>query len=336
MMKFTCPCCGYKTFHREDHLWDICEVCFWESCPIQNVDPNYLGGPNHISLAEAQANFVNFGACEKCSIDSVRPPAADETKDSNWQFVTPEVFFKIAWGEQLRRYIASYKATDLNDDTLIFEATLNNRFLVDLTYEANAKYVLKIKEGNTWIHFFNYPFWHEAATATNKFLAEIEEAAKTIDSKKAAEEKSFDVHVSVDNDIVMSKLTTWRNMDWGVEKFRNTQIEIRDETFSIIDTFTDFENMLIALQKSLPENYKIEICFFCRFSGYMPAGNDNFGDLDCFKNCKSKFVEADEKRKLIDIYRTEKEKIEKVEETHYCEEFKRYNQGDWVYKHQVK
>jgi hypothetical protein len=84
-IKYTCPCCGYKTHHREDHLWDICEVCFWQSCPIQNVEPFYLGGPNHISLAEAQQNFIAFGACEECSLHSVRKPREDEPKDENWQ-----------------------------------------------------------------------------------------------------------------------------------------------------------------------------------------------------------------------------------------------------------
>ncbi len=331
-MKYTCPCCGYKTFNREDHLWDICEVCFWESCPLQNVDPQYLGGPNHISLAEAQANFVKFGACDECSIDSVRKAADDEPKDSNWQFVTAKTSHKNAWGEQLRRYVSDYSEADLKDDTLIFEATLDNRFFVDLTYESNAKFVLKIKEGNTWIHFFNYPLWHEAATATNKFLDEIEEAAKTIDVKKADEEKPYNVRVKIDNKIVGSKVTTWRNMDWDVEKFRNIQIEIRDETYSIIDTFTDFENMLIALQKSLPDNYKIETCFFCRFSGYSVVGNDNFGALDCFKSCKEKFVTATDKHQLIELYESEKGSIIKVEEIYYCDEFVIVKPADWVYK----
>jgi hypothetical protein len=323
--KYTCPCCGYKTFNREDHLWEICEVCFWESCPIQNVDPNYLGGPNHISLAEAQANFVNFGACEKCSIDSVRKPLVDEVKDSNWQLVTAETYFKNAWGEQLRRYLASYDKADLKDDTLILEATLDNRFFVDLTYESNAKFVLKIKEGNTWIHFFNYINWTEAAEVTQKWLAEIENAAKTID-----------VRVNIENKIVIAKLTTWRNMDWDVEKFRNIQIEVNNETFSIIDTFTDFENMLIAFQKSLPKHYQIETCFFCRFSGYAVAGNDNFGALDCFKNCREKFVEATDKRKLIELYESEKDSIIKVEETYYCDEFVIIKPEYWVYKNQLK
>jgi Cysteine-rich CPCC len=78
-MKFTCPCCGYKTFNREDHLWDICEVCFWQSCPVQNVDPESYGA-NSVTLNEARENFINFGACEKSSLPHVRPPHVDEIK----------------------------------------------------------------------------------------------------------------------------------------------------------------------------------------------------------------------------------------------------------------
>jgi Cysteine-rich CPCC len=225
---------------------------------------------------------------------------------------------------------------ELKKQQTILKADLGHRFILDLTYEDHAKYLLEIKEGNTWIHYFTYPLWREAATATNKWLGEIEEVAKTIDIRKIEETKAFNVRVNIDNTIVSAKLTTWRNMDWDVEKFRNIQIEIRDETYSIIDTFTDFENMLIALQKSLPENYKIEICFFCRFSGYMVAGNDNFGDLDCFKKCKNKFVEAIDKHTLIELYESEKDATVKVEETDYCEEFIQVKAEDWVYKNQIR
>jgi cell wall assembly regulator SMI1 len=89
-IKYTCPCCGYKTFDREDHLWEICEVCFWESCPIQDVEPLYLGGPNHTSLAEAQQNFIAFGACEESSLPSVRKQRKDEPKDENWNVFQPK------------------------------------------------------------------------------------------------------------------------------------------------------------------------------------------------------------------------------------------------------
>lgn len=30
-MKFTCPCCGYKTMKgKPPGTYEICEICFWE------------------------------------------------------------------------------------------------------------------------------------------------------------------------------------------------------------------------------------------------------------------------------------------------------------------
>lgn len=233
-------------------------------------------------------------------------------------------------------------APQLKIDKTIISATLDHRFMLDLTFQKgedhfprNGFFVLNIREGNTGIHYFTYMNWDEAATATQQFIDEINEINKTIDTKKTSEEIVFDVRVNIDNQMVMSKLTTWRNMDWDVEKFRNIQLEIQDEVYSIIDTFTDFENMLLALQKSLPKNHKIETCFFCRFSSYAVSGNDNFGDLDCFKNCKEKFLLVNDKHKLIDLYEAEKNRIVKVEETHFCIKFEPQKPTDWLYKHQI-
>jgi hypothetical protein len=440
MQKYTCPCCGYKTIERADTFYDLCPVCFWETDPYQLANPTYRGGANLPSLAEAQQNFILFGACEKESVPKTRMPLADEYKDENFQTFDENtegpLYFKRYWDETtgdsktdgwgtswyyfetdtdgevskqmevymkggVQKYSAlhpedafgglSEKALDLSDNgyekmpksdfyrlwnTSIIEifsknkihlvgwhlavfkekiiypypvfkeeetlisATLDHRFMLDLTYEENAKFVLKIKEGNTWIHFFNYINWEEAATVTQRWIMEIQEANKTVDAKKKNEEMSFPVRVTIDNQLFSGKITTWRNMDWGVEKFRNIQIEETQKgfvgKFSVIDTFTDFENMLLALHKSLPKNYKIETCFFCRFSSYNPIGNDNFGALDCFKNCKKEFVKVDSKHALFELYEKENTVIFKVEETHYCEDFQWIKTENWAFKNMLK
>ncbi len=350
MKKYPCPCCGYTTIPREDTFYDLCPVCFWETDPIQLAAPTHKGGANRPSLIEAQQNFIQFGACEKEVFAYTRLPLEDEKKEDNLHlspsiietFTTKKIYL-AGW------HIAVYDAevnsfeTKLEEDKTIISATLDHRFMLDLTFEKGGdhfpqygSFTLEIKEGHTGIHYFNYMNWHETVAATQKWVDEISVANKTVDTPKAEEEMSFQVRVNIDNQIVISKLTTWRNMDWDVEKFRNIEIEVKNETYSFIDTFTDFENMLLALQKSLPENYQIETCFFCRFSSYFVAGNDNFGNLDCFKKCKKKFIKVNSKCTLIDLYETEKENIEQVEETHYCSDFQLIKSEDWVFKNQIK
>jgi hypothetical protein len=355
MQKYACPCCGYKTIYREDTFYDLCPVCFWETDPIQLADPHYKGGANRPSLVEAQHNFIVFGACEKDVFPYVRMPLVDEKKDENWlpfapnteggnksiiETFTAKKIHLAGWHIGVYNTEVNSFTTKLIADETLISATLDHRFTLDLSFEnreehfpKNGLFLLQINEGHTGIHYFIYMNWDEAAAATQQFIDEITEVNKTVNVKKAEEEKAFYVRVNIDNQIVMSKLTTWRNMDWDVEKFRNIQIEIKDETYSIIDTFTDFENMLLVLQKSMPKNYKIETCFFCRFSSYNPVGNDNFGALDCFKNCKKEFEKVDAKHALFALHKKKKAAIFKVEETHYCADFQPIKTGDWVYKH---
>lgn len=83
--KFTCPCCGYKTFSAKPNgSYDICEVCFWEDDQTQLGDPDYEGGANKVSLRQGQKNFVEFGACEREMINNVRQPTNEEKRDENW------------------------------------------------------------------------------------------------------------------------------------------------------------------------------------------------------------------------------------------------------------
>jgi Cysteine-rich CPCC len=442
MQKYTCPCCGYKTIEREDTFYDLCPVCFWETDPYQLANPHYKGGANAPSLAEAQQNFILFGACEKEDVPKIRMPLPDEIKDENFHtfdaHTEGSLFFKRHWdettgnpktnewgksfyyfqtdtqGNVLKQIIVYdngkilkysplhiedefgglseialdltdkgyekigkntfftlwnkskidsfskhkihfsgwhlpvfkekiiYPNPEFKDDETLITATLDNRFALDLSYQKggehfpkNGFFLLKIKEGNTWIHYFNYMSWEETVAVSQKWIDEIQVANKVVDARKKEEEKPYYVRVNIDNQIVIAKLTTWRNMDWEVEKFRNIQIEVRGEIYSIIDTFTDYENMLLALQKSLPKNHQIETCFFCRFSCYSVYGNDNFGALMCLKNDKDKFLNVKDKDDFID-FQDEMDSVIFVEETHYCNEFQLIEGNDWAYKNQIK
>ena len=74
-----CPCCGCKTL-EERAMFDICEVCYWEDDGQDDHNGDVvLGGPNgSLSLSEARANYLRFGACEASMVENVRPPRPEE------------------------------------------------------------------------------------------------------------------------------------------------------------------------------------------------------------------------------------------------------------------
>lgn len=76
-----CPCCGYRTYLiPAGGSRQLCPVCFWEDAP---GEPRY-NGSNQVSLVEAQRNFAEFGACERCYRNAVRPPEHEESRSPNW------------------------------------------------------------------------------------------------------------------------------------------------------------------------------------------------------------------------------------------------------------
>lgn len=82
MKKYTCPCCGYKTFD-EDPLGNICNNCYWEDDNLMNENPDYWGGANGVCLRQAQRNFIRYGASEKLFIDKVKK--GNYEKDPLWK-----------------------------------------------------------------------------------------------------------------------------------------------------------------------------------------------------------------------------------------------------------
>jgi hypothetical protein len=67
---------------------EICPVCFWEDDAAQLREPTTRGA-NAVTLADAQRNFAELGACEPRVAAFVRPPAADEPRDPLWRPVDP-------------------------------------------------------------------------------------------------------------------------------------------------------------------------------------------------------------------------------------------------------
>ena len=84
-MKYTCPCCGYKTLDEEPpNTYYICEICFSEHDGYQYKYPDETGA-NYVSFREAQQNFIKFGAKGERSLKFVRPPNKSDIKDPNWK-----------------------------------------------------------------------------------------------------------------------------------------------------------------------------------------------------------------------------------------------------------
>jgi hypothetical protein len=80
-MKYKCSCCGFYTLREESD--DICQVCGWQEDIVQREDPNFVGGPNEVSLNQARENYILFGASEKRFICKGRKPFAEELPENN-------------------------------------------------------------------------------------------------------------------------------------------------------------------------------------------------------------------------------------------------------------
>lgn len=77
--RFACPCCGYLTLSEEPPgTYGVCPVCAWEDDAAQSADPGLEGGANAASLTQARANFREFGAAQRESIQHVRKPLPAE------------------------------------------------------------------------------------------------------------------------------------------------------------------------------------------------------------------------------------------------------------------
>ncbi len=83
MKKVKCPCCGNYTHDEELHLFQICEVCFWQYDEVAHEKQNLIIGANHISLDEAKKNYKEFGVCKRGNEHLVRKPLEEELPENN-------------------------------------------------------------------------------------------------------------------------------------------------------------------------------------------------------------------------------------------------------------
>ncbi len=85
-MRYTCPCCGYKTLPQEPPgTYALCPICDWEDDGVQFEDPDYEGGANFYSLRHEQKRFLSRGEPTGYSRSAGRDVTAEDVKDPDWR-----------------------------------------------------------------------------------------------------------------------------------------------------------------------------------------------------------------------------------------------------------
>jgi hypothetical protein len=290
--------------------------------------------------------FDEFGGLSLVALD---------TEDDGYIQITKEEFFEFWERSNINEYLYNplriskfwqlglvclkpnmTEAKLKKEESIVALKSLEGRFVLIVEFEKeNSKFSLKINEGSVVVFYQQYKNWSECVIATNNWLWEIENAVKEM-RDIPAEELSFPVQVVINADLQVCLLTTWRNMDWGVLKFRNIELRSNEGIIYLEETFGLMEEVLTALQKQLPDNQFFRCCNFCRFSTYLENQQGPMGDLLCMKNCKKQFLKIKTLRGFKSLLEREKEYISKVNETHLCSQFERIDGLNWTFKDKLE
>ena len=82
--KYPCPCCGYLVFDESPGSSEICPICFWED-DLSQLRFARSTGANHVSLVDAQENFIKEGVSELRFRSNVRAPTASDFREPQWR-----------------------------------------------------------------------------------------------------------------------------------------------------------------------------------------------------------------------------------------------------------
>ncbi len=282
------------------------------------------GGLSEVALEIADEQYI---VIPKAEFDTLWDRAFTNQMDvNNIEF---DQHWKMAW------YNLNYNMGEQNlkEKRLILCGTYRDTYVVDIEYLAPDNFFrINVAEGTANLTWTTADTWDEMANVTQLWVNYIEENAAKIYSKLVSEKLERPAKVLINGVLQDAIFMTWHNMDWGIEKFRGAHLNLGETIYSRVNTYTNFEDLMLYLQDSLPENVQIHNCFFCRYSNYAVAGNDNFGDLNCFKCAKQKCADVRNKHDIINLFESEEGNYLKVEESFYCEEFECITEKDFNFK----
>lgn len=103
-LKCPCLCCGHLV-HSVEYGWpssySLCAICYWEDDYSQLLRPLDSDGANHVSLYDAQQNYIQMGVCDKRLRKFVRKPTPEEPIAVGWRPIDPSRdIFNVDWTKE--------------------------------------------------------------------------------------------------------------------------------------------------------------------------------------------------------------------------------------------
>jgi hypothetical protein len=280
-------------------------------------------------LAEGALDITEYTQIEKIEFDNLWEQAFTNTYLVK-QFAL-DAHWKMAW------YNIDYNKTEqqLYDGNLILCGTYKDIFLLEIKCDEYSKFLsYQIDEGSANIKYGTVDNWDELVSCVQIWIDYIQQNADNVYAKPDAEKIERPAKILVDGVLQDAIFSMYRNMDKGIAKFRGAYLSMQTQNFAHINTYIGVEDLMIALQKSLPENMLLQNCFFCKYAHYFVGGNDNYGDLNCFVHCAEKNNLTKTKNDVMDLFSEQFSHSKKVEETFYCTAFEAIQANDFVYKSQ--
>jgi len=103
----------------------------------------------------------------------------------------------------------------------------------------------------------------------------------------------------------------------------DVMLEYEEKRYRAEGVDGDAESALQRLQQQLPDDVSLNICFDCQYADYNPAGNSQFGFMECFRNQKQAYLKVKSKHDYVEISPF----AERVQETFYYDQFERRIRG---------